>query len=150
MISNFRFRRTVRAKFPALRLDPSLLKEIAKLGEASILSNIRRQQQADGAALKANAPQTRERKRKKRRLQLSLVDSKHRFVRGKSGSWTAQIHARTSTVILQAATNELRNLSEYVQRMGYVGWLGINKQARAAMRASLRKWIVAKFRGARR
>lgn len=146
----FQFKRVQRAKLPELRLPVDVLEDFGELGEASILDNIKKQQQADGGALKENAPITKKRKRKKRRPLLSLVDRLHRFVRVRGQSWAHEIHVRSSTVKIRAATQELRNIAEYVQRMGYTGWFGINERARAAMRARLRKWIREEFKKARR
>lgn len=130
-------------------LPVRVLEEIAKLAEASILHNIKHQQQADGAALKVNSPAWREHKRKKRRPQLSLVNALHRFVRGGGGSWATQIYRSKSTIIVRAATNELAQLSEWVQGMGYVGWHGVNRKARAAMMQVIRDWVRDEFKRAR-
>ena len=150
MIGQFRFKRVIKASFPALKVPVDTLETIANIGEASILDNIKKQQQADGAALKENSPGWKQHKRKKRRPLLSLVNKFHRFVRGNSASWAQTIHPRSSRVKIEAATNELRDLAEYVQRMGYVGWFGLNKRAEKAMRTVVRKWVREEFTKARR
>lgn len=147
--------RAQKAVFPGLELPQAVLEDVAKVAEASILDNIRRQKQADGSALESNRQSTMEAKRRKGRPVMSLVDALHRFVRGSSISWASTIYRRRATVIIEPATGELRNLVRWVQEGGdgrnrYTGWFGINKEARAAIRERLRQWVRDEFRKARR
>lgn len=158
MIDNFEIIRARKATFPALVLPVGVLETIAELAEASVLDNIRGRKQADGSPLLRNLQSTIDRKIRQGRPTLSLVDSLHRFVRGLGASWATTIHLKRSTVILQAATLELRNLSVWLQEgvetkrglRRYVGYIGLNKKARAAMRTVLRKWVRKEFEKARR
>ena len=48
------------------------------------------------------------------------------------------------------STAEVARLSKWVQMKGYLGWLGLNKKTRGAMRALLRREIKLQFRRAAR
>lgn len=138
---------------PDVFLDEKAYDQIGKVAEASILDNIRRQQQADGSALKINAPSTRERKRRAGRPVLSLVDRLHRFVKGNQRSWKVRKttkRGRVNGIEVVPATSELKKLVRYVQEKGYVGWFGINKDAVAAIKEAVRESIRRQFKKARR
>ena len=137
------------AHLPVFKLPVSVLELIGKVGEAAILWNIKHQQQADGSPLQENKPATKRRKQRKGRPLLSLVDQLHRFARGRGQSWSAQIDANKSWVILEPATSELARLVVYVQKMGYTGWFALNEKAAQKVRDIIRKWIQAEFDKAR-
>lgn len=112
----FKVVRAVRANLPALKMPVELLEKIGKIGEGSILQNIKDQKQASGQALERNSPRTLEIKRRKGRPLKSLVDQFHRFTRGRGQSWATQIEPHRNWVIIEPATQELRKLSEWLQK----------------------------------
>ena len=165
--------RQVKANLPTLVLPENVLEDIGKIGEASILDNIKRQQKATGAPLPRNKQSTIDRKEEKGRPPLSLVDQYHRFVRKNSGSWASQVVLRRQWVIVKPANPEIRQLSQWVQEGGkgrgkikrgkrkgerkttggtkrYRGWFGLNREAKAAIKWLIRDWIIRMFRQAAR
>lgn len=136
--------------FPRIVLNKEDLTQIAKLMEASVLDNILKQATATGEQIKMNSPSTRDAKRKLSLPLLSLVAKGHRFVKGRGGSWkvTPVLSNGSQALRLEAATQELKNLSRWLQQMGYVGWLGINPRAMAAIRLVVRNAIKREFRRA--
>ena len=137
---------------------------------AGIVDNIVKQQQESGAPIKKNAPATTTRKRNKRRDLRSLMEKLYRFIRvadtvrgsggaletmqvaGRGGktrdarvdsanSWGILRYLPTGGVVVGAKSQQLKNLSRWVQGKGYVGWLGISATTREALRAILRIWI---------
>jgi hypothetical protein len=144
-------RTRVYATPPKLRFPKSFWDKVARVAEGSTLENIRMQKQRSGAGLKRNAPSTRERKRKKGRPQLSLVDEKHRFVKGGRRSWTILKYLPDGIGIeIGGATDALRRLVGYAVDRGYVGWLGLSADGVAAVSALIRKEIKAQFRKAQK
>lgn len=110
-------------------------KQVADTVEAGILDNIVKQKQADGSMIKTNARSTLMHKIALRRGTRSLVDEKHRFVKGRGRSWKAiRYLANGAGVVVGPATQELRELSRYVQQKGYTGWMGISATTRAALK----------------
>lgn len=149
--------RAVRANLPALKLPVELLEKIGKIGEGSILQNIKNQQTMDGGQLQENAPSTRRRKERKGRPLKSLVDQFHRFTRGRGQSWALQVEPHRNWVILEPATQELRNLSRWLQegrpskgKYKYLGWFGLNEKAAKLVREVTRAWVRDEFEKARR
>ncbi len=132
-----------RAEIPKGILNTADFKKMGKTVEAGILKNIRTQKQATGAPIKRNAQSTIDRKRAKGRRIMSLVDRLHRFVKGGGASWRTKATRKGATI--EPATSELRNLSRWVQQKGYTGWFDVSKEARAAMRAIMRKAIKREF-----
>ncbi len=124
-----------------LRFDENTLSDIGRLVSGGILDNIRSQRQADGTSLKANAPSTREAKRKMGLPALSLVFKQHRFVKGLSQSWAAVVDLARNRVSVRPATMELANLSRSLQQRGYTGWFGVSERARAAIIERVRRFI---------
>ncbi len=126
--------------------DDKFLNDVGKLIEASILENIKTQTQADGSGLQRNKPSTSAKKRAMGRRLLSLVDEKHRFVKGQGQSWKHETSKAKGMVTVRPATDELRELVKSVQiggngRNKYRGWFGINKKAAAAIRQKAREMI---------
>lgn len=142
-----RLTRTRKAQWPKMRPGRALMLEIGKVLEGSILDNIKRQIQVDGTTpIQRNAPLTRKRKQERGRPLLSLVDEKHRFVRGAGASWRST--ATSSSVTVKPATRELRDLSLRVQGGGYEGWFGLSRDGAAVVRKLLQHWIRQQFRSA--
>jgi len=138
------------AAVPEVRWSKQFLDECGKVVEGSTLDMIKKQQTADGGRLKMNAPSTRARKRRLGRPRLSLVDEKHRFVKGARQSWKIVRYLPRNTGIVVAAANaELAKLVKYVVGMGYTGWLGLSKNAGGAIKAAMRKDVKRMFREAR-
>lgn len=102
-----------------------------RAGGAAVKSIVREnvvgQRQADGSSLKRNANSTVRQKRRKGRPPLSLIDSRERFA--KISSWVINL-IRNGVVI---HPKDLR-VSEYVQRMGYTGWMRPGRKGREAIR----------------
>lgn len=142
----FKIIRKRKAVLPKELVDKETMKTVGQLVEASILENIQKQRTITGGRLKINAPKTRERKRAKGRRQLSLVDEKHRFVKGAGGSWAQRVTGKA--VIVTPATPELKALSRWVQLKGYIDWFGVNKIAKEAIRKLMRESIKKQFRKA--
>lgn len=139
--------RKKKANLPAIKLDKELLNSIGRAMEGAILENIAMQRQADDAPLRANKQATANRKRAKGWLwkgrAMSLVAEFKRLVRGRQASWRWRL--KKNAVIVGPSTDEVRNLSRYVQLKGYTGWLGLNRRSRDAIRSMVRHWIVTKF-----
>lgn len=133
-----------RAKLSTLRLDHGLLERCGKIMAGGIIDNIERQQQASGAGLRQNAPSTLERKRRKARPLMSLIDELNRFVRGSGASWAVNVDPAKNDVIIEPTTGELRNLVRWVQMKGYVGWFGISKTTLAALKEMVYQDILDK------
>ena len=145
-----RLERKSRARPAVLTFDKAFWDDVAKVYEGAILSNILRQQQANGERLKINAPSTRARKQRLGRPLLSLVDNLHRFVKGMRQSWTLLRYLPGGGIVIGPANDELRRLSREVQAKGYTGWMGLGRDGRAAMKALLRKKLVDLVRRGRR
>lgn len=148
---SFKVKRTIKAKFPAFRLDDATMVQLGELLSLGVVDNILQQKQASGARIRPNAPSTRHRKQRLGRPVLSLIDDpkKHRFIKGGKGSFTysAKGHSRgTRTIVVEPATGELRKLNRYVQQKGYVGWFGVSRETEAAVRLALRDFIKRTFR----
>lgn len=142
--------RVKKANLPNFKkLSPKFWTTVAKSVEGSIIQNINEQQQADGSPLKRNSPTTLKIKREADppRDQKSLIDHFSRFVQTGGGSWTI-LRKKRKFITVGAATGELRKLNKSVQRLGFVGWLGINKKGRASIRAKLRREIKRQFKEA--
>lgn len=123
--------------------------QAGKVAAGGILDNIMRQQQASGARLKINAPSTREAKRAKGRPNMSLIDEKHRFVRG--NSWGVKhFLANSEGVIVGPLNSELAQLVRYAAQKGYTGYIGLSAKTRAAIGALLRQWLQRIIRQASR
>jgi len=136
---------------PEFRWSREFWDRCGKVVEGSTLDMIRSQTTMDGSRIKQNAPSTRERKRKKGRPRLSLVDEKHRFVKGGGQSWKIIRYLPRNTGIVVAAANaELRKLVRYVVGMGYTGWLGLSSKSEKAIRALIREEVRRQFRAAAR
>lgn len=136
-------------RMPELRWSREFWGKVGKVAEGAALDNLRQQRTTDGGRLKANAPKTRERKRKEGKPLLSLVDEEHRFVRGNRQSWKILRYLpRNTGVVVGAATDELKKLVRYTAKMGYVGYLGLSTQQLKAVRALIRQEFRAMFRTA--
>lgn len=134
---------------PDLKWSDKFWLEVAKVAEASTLESIRNQKQRDGSKLKVNAKSTRDRKRRKGRPLLSLVDEKHRFTKGGQNSWDIIKFLPGNTgIVIAGATVELRKLVEYVTEKGYIGWLGLHTAGVRAVRALMRREVKRQFRKA--
>ena len=140
-----KIQREVVADIPAIKLDKPFWRRVGLIVEASLLDNIRKQQQADGKKLKTNAAATRESKRRRRLPLLSLVDAKHRFVKGRGASWRIT-EFLANGIIVGPATSQLKKLNRRVQNAGYTGWMGLGASGKAALRAMLRKHIRKELR----
>jgi hypothetical protein len=139
--------RVEKLKIPKLEgLDKLFWTDVEAVGIKSITDNILQQKQADGSQLKRNQPSTLERKRAAGRGGRSLIDRLHRFIRGGRGSWVGKRTRRGMSI--GPATGELKKLSREVQKRGYVGWLGFNKEAVTGVRAALRAAVRRIFRKA--
>lgn len=125
----------------ALRFDEPTLADLGKVTAASVLDNIRSQKQADGSALKMNAPSTREAKRRMGLPPLALVFKQHRFVKGNSASWKYIVDEKGNKVSIKPSNAELANISRHLQEKGYLGWFAVSDKARAAIRARVQKFI---------
>lgn len=145
--------RRQKAVLPSIALSKSDKATLMRIGEGSVLQNIKQQKQADGSTLKRNAKSTLKEKRRLGRGRRSLVDEKHRFVQGRQQSWAGEerktMGGRTS-IWIKPATPELRKLNRFVQENGYVGWLGINEKAVKAIRLLLQKMLNREFAKAAR
>ena len=130
------------------------MEKIGKLAVGSILMNIKAQQQADGTALKRNAPSTILYKQKHGIIPLSLVAWGQRLIKQMGISFIATTHP--THVIVEPSPAPLparkgpamapRDLSRFVQLKGYVGWFGLNIPAKEAIREVIRKAIVRALR----
>jgi hypothetical protein len=119
-------------------------KDVGDHIEGGILDNIATQRQANGRALKRNAPKTLERKLRLGRGARSLVDEKHRFVQGSGGSYKSKIIGSAlgkARGVVVSASGFIREIGGYLEARGYVGWFGINKKALAAIKQSLTKEV---------
>ena len=133
-----------RTKLSVLKLDHKLLEKCGKLMAGGIIDNIQKQQTWRGGSLKQNAPSTLERKRRKSRPLMSLIDKLNRFVSGGGRSWAVNVDPAKNDVIVEPSTGELRDLVKWVQMKGYVGWYGISKKALQALKEALYEDILAK------
>lgn len=133
-----------RSKLSALKLDHGLLETLGKMMAGGLIDNIQKQRTWRGGALKQNAPSTSERKRKKGRPQMSLVDALHRFIRPGGGSWAINVDPAQNDVIIEPATNELRDIVKWVQMKNYVGWFGISKETLKAMKEEVYSHLLDK------
>lgn len=88
--------------------------------------NILKQKQADGSPLKRNAPGTLSRKRKKGLPLLSLIAEGRRLV--KQGAF--RVTLRKGMAIVRPVHADI---SRWVQKMGYTGWLGPSREGRKAV-----------------
>lgn len=138
---DIKIERVVKAEIPSIKFPKPFWSNVAKIIEGSILDNLRKQQQADGSALKKNARTTLLRKQALGRRLLSLVDKEHRFVKGNAASWKPLKFLGGKGVEVGPATGELKRLSIFVQKKGYTGWMGLNKEALSALKALARKEI---------
>ena len=136
-----KLRRTKQAKLPRFVLGQKTFDQIGEIASASIVLNIQQGKQADGSAIKRNAPSTALLKRQRRALYrgrvASLIDQKHRFIQPRAGSW--RWFAYTDHVNVEPATAELRRLSEYNQKRGYVGWFGVSKKGMSLIRRVIKR-----------
>ena len=113
-----------------LKIGEENFAKIGDIVKASILRNIRDQQQVDGSRIKTNEESTRHKKELAGRQQLSLVDEEHRFT--KPANWKVTATKEDVTV---EPKGELVDLVRYVQEKprgkggGYTGWFGVNKKA---------------------
>ena len=152
-----------RAELPPLKLERALLERMGKVAEGAIIENILRQKQADGRPLQRNKPSTRDRKIKQGRLYhgkvKSLIDEKRRFVKGRGQSFKSRIILAGRGLLVEPGTGagrpSIKQLSRWLQephpeRNRYLGWFGLNKKARKALKTELRKWIEAQFKAAAR
>jgi len=156
----FELERALRARLPEFQgLSKPFWQAVGKIIVTSILQNILNQKQADGSPIKRNAPSTLEAKRRMGRGSRSLVDALHRFVQGGGKSWRVRLlrsgESRAGTSITHtyggvevSPAPTLAVLNRHVQEKGYIGWLGINKSARNAIRLELRKEVRRQFRRA--
>ena len=126
--------RRFRVELSALKLSKDFLALCGRIMAAGIIDNIKKQQQWGGGALKKNAESTRKRKQRKGRPLLSLVDEMRRFVRGRGVSWAIDVDPAANDVVVTPATEELRQLVEWVQEMDYVGWFGISRSTYRALK----------------
>lgn len=133
-----------------IRFAPKELEQFCKVIEGSILDNIQKQKQANGQQLKKNARSTQIRKRLAGRRPLSLVDEKHRFVKGNKQSWATEVVNGGKSILVRPATGELKSLMLSVQQMGYVGWFGVSERGKLLMRNLLKKLIIDKFKSFRK
>lgn len=161
------------ANYPRLGgLPKEAWRDAGNVVAAGIVDNIMKQQQESGAPLKKNAPATTTRKRNKRRDLRSLMEKLYRFIRvadtvrgsggaleemqiaGRGGkisqarvdtanSWGILRYLPSGGVVVGARSQQLKNLSRWVQEKGYVGWLGISATTREALRAVLKAWVAA-------
>lgn len=142
----YKVRRKIIKAAPAnLKLPANVLEDVGRIIGASIIDNIDKQQQADGSALKENAPSTKKRKLALGQGMRSLIAEKLRFVKGSQGSWKFTVSRQSVSV--EPATGELKSLVRYVQQKGYTGWFGINKAGMAAAKERIAIWIRARFKG---
>ena len=140
--------RVKRANIPKITLDKKDYEKIGDIVEASILHNIEGQKQVTGSPIKTNAPSTIKAKRKRGvAIIRSLVDRKHRFVKGVKASWGST--ATSSNVVIKPATHELATISRSVQMMGYTGWFGVSKKAKELIREIVRLRIKKIFQKAK-
>lgn len=133
--------RTVKVKLPTLSgFSREFWTKVGDVVKGSILDNIAKQKTATGEQLKVNAPATRERKHRAGLPLLSLVDIEHRLVRtGDTSYEIVRYLAKGSGIVVGAATEEVAKLVRYVQKAGYVGWFGINRKGREAIKALVRQ-----------
>lgn len=117
-------------------IPKSVLDQCLTVAELAILENITGQKQVDGTKLKRNARSTQERKKMLGRQLKSLIDEKHRFVKGQQKSWKHVIKGAMKgggfdkfSIGIFPANAELVWLNEEVQGKGYTGWFGVNKRA---------------------
>ena len=121
-----------------------MMEATGKVVVQSIHRNIKNQVQGDGSPLKRNAPSTMERKRRKGRVQRSLVDQFRRFV---SRAMSFSVTASKSIVTIRPTGYSgggkvgVDKLSGYVQKMGYTGWFAIDSMGAKKIRFIVRKRI---------
>lgn len=151
----FKIVREKKYRAPSFKVDEECLDEFGRICVSSVLGNIKDQRQEDGSPLKRNAPSTLEEKRALGLPLLSLVWIGHRLVKGGSKSFEYKTNVNKQLVTIVPSTVQVTahhpkvgkstaspaELTEWVQRKGYVGWFGVNDKGREALRFALRKFL---------
>jgi len=141
--------RNIKFVAPELGLPDKTKKKIGAQLQASILTNIRDQRQADGKPIKQNKPATIDQKIRRGRTWrgsvLSLVDEKHRFTR--PPLWPFRWD-KSKITIEPSMAHDTAEIVGHVQRLGYVGWFAPRVEAIDAVKQEVRDWIRAIVRKA--
>lgn len=130
-------------EFPGKGFPVKVSREVGGVVVSSSINNLLQQKKIDGGRIKANAPSTRERKRRKGRPRLSLVDSVKRFLKRSNYKITATKN-QVSVELKDAADGKgpgVKALSIILQKMGYTGWLGLDDTGVDAVRVVIMDWI---------
>jgi hypothetical protein len=123
-----------------IKIPPEIFAKVGDIVIDSIQNNIENQKQANGLPIKANAPSTvRAKELRGQNPPKSLIDTEHRFMR--SESFLASVGSNDVTV--EPRSDELKEINREVQQKGYVGWFGINDKARALIKETIRRHILA-------
>ena len=127
-------------------------RRIARAALASIMDNVKKQQQADGSLIKENTPGTRRSKAARGTLwhgvAMSLVDEEHRFV--KPANWRSVWQGKVLTIEPLEAGGDpgLKTLVEEVQERGYTGWFAVQAADLEALGQILLDWVHKKLQAA--
>lgn len=130
-----------------VRLGTSFFEAVGTVIAGDIIGNIESGTQADGSAIKSNAPGTIAKKRRQGNSPVrSLIDVERRFVRRGRSSWNWIANSKSVTIEpTSVGSTPLHELVTEVQEKGYRGWFGISKKGKAAIRkifeARLRKLL---------
>ena len=133
-----------------INLPRSMYEGVGKLVAAAIVSNIIRQQRADGGAIKQNAPSTLQSKRDRGVRLRSLIDEGERLIRGRGQSFRLETSPNQVAVVPSSTARtgrprskpaSAKQIARWVQEKGYVGWFGVGRQDRAAIKEWLKKEV---------
>jgi len=123
-----------------LEMGTKFFEVVGAIVGGDIIGNINAGQQADGSAIKTNAPSTLAKKQRQGNSPIrSLVDVERRFIRKGKSSWIWRATKKGVTIEPSTLVDEL---VASVQAKGYLGWFGISRRGQKAIAELLRIRII--------
>ncbi|HDL49734.1 MAG TPA: hypothetical protein ENH33_07250 [Actinobacteria bacterium] len=126
---------------PDYKFDERALKEMGRVVEATIVSNVRDQKKLDGTRIKRNSPEWASKKAAAGWGERSLISKDKSLKKKQSKSFRSRTSLAHGFVVTEPATQKALDRAGWVQQMGYTGWIGINEKAMKLIHAVIKKFI---------